>query len=216
MAESPFTDNDLKAALRKQLRQELKSRLVDQEKKIKQSPALLLRKWAIAAIIGLVVVVGIGYLFLFPSSSTPASGVALYQEFFAPYPNELYPINLGAEDTTQEALALQLYERKIYVAAIDGIRQIPVSRRTSDIRFYEANALLALDSLTEAQEILIQLQRQPDAAYRLQAEWYLALSYLAQSNPSQAVPLLEEIAMNSGHPYQSEASSVLSKLIPEI
>ena len=75
------------------------------------------------------------------------------------------------------------------------------------VAFYQANALLALDSSGVAIPLLQPLVDQ-ESAYRYQSQWYLALAYLDAGQLVAARDLLALVREQDGV-YQQQAKEIL-------
>lgn len=211
MSKPSYSDEDLKAALRDQLRDELKSRLQAEEARLHRPAVRRLPVWlAVAAGLALLLIA----LWWWMDQPPPVDPDPqhYFQAYFTPYPNELYPIEMGESDTLAVARALQAYERADYEEALDRIRQLPAELSNADVRFYEAVALLALDRNDAAAELLEELRVDDTTRYRSQTEWYLVLAHLARSDLEAAETALQRIIVDEDHPYRDQAGRLSAEL----
>lgn len=143
------------------------------------------------AAVGLLVVAAIWLFKIF----SPATPLALYDDYFAPYENVVEELNKGSvsESEALRQKAYAAYESGDYAAALQGFEAILADTADADTEFYRANALLELGRAEEALPILDELARKPDFNLAAHSQWYAALAELALKRPDQAKIRLEKI-----------------------
>ncbi len=215
MAEEPFSDKDLKAALGAHLRSQLKESLRDEEAAMRPRSR---RAWLLPAIAAaLLLILSLVIWLADPGTAPhgPEGGRALAAEYFQPYPNELFPIEMGETSQDDAVLAMRSYERGDFDAAIGRLRRLEPGAWNLDLQFYEGVALLALHRPEEALSALNGIAANPAARYREASSWYLALAYLELGETGRSLDLLEDIAIQPEHPYREEARELMERLADE-
>ncbi|MDT0555391.1 hypothetical protein [Patiriisocius hiemis] len=193
---------DLQAAITDSERRTLKTSLQELENK---TPALKKRSnfYLIAA--SIVVVLGIGSLFMF-SSPNPEQ---LYASNFEVYPNTLKPVVRG--DVGEEMLPFIAYETKEYDKAVVSFASILEQNDDPDIRFYYAMSLLNDSQETKALQELKVLESS-NTKYLPQVYWYTALLELKKENIEASKTLLNRLIEDKALYKNREAKQLLKKL----
>lgn len=208
-------EEDLKKAIRAQLREELKMDLeaAESEFLVTGSGAKVISFKRIIVAAAAVVLMLIGVWFLLQDNPVKNS-TKLYAQYYQPFDNVILPVNRSnsnvlKENTLQQAFIF--YENGMYKEAEKLFTQLPDSIAfTPDIQFYQSLILLENDKNKEAQIILEKLILQNDFQFQKQAEWYLALAYLKVDNREKTNILLEKISKDMGHPFEKEAKELSS------
>ncbi|MEL6654778.1 MAG: hypothetical protein AAFQ87_28655, partial [Bacteroidota bacterium] len=159
--------------------------------------------WAIAASVLLLAIAGIWYL----NRPKPASDY--FAEYFVPY---RAPINLrgGPEEMNQWEAARQAYVDGDFVRSAQGFASISDSSAPVYVRdFYHGMSLLNQTPPAITQAIpLLQSVSEGQHDYREIAAWYVALAYLQNEQPQEAIPYLQSLKS-----YRSaEAKNILESL----
>ncbi|MEM1327937.1 MAG: hypothetical protein AAGI23_18405 [Bacteroidota bacterium] len=120
--------------------------------------------------------------------------------------------NKSALRTLEEAMTE--FETGNYVKAISGFRAFktaaPQDGLVAQASLYEAVALLELNEVTEAQNLLLDLVQNDASTLQEDAQWYLALSYLKIENTATALEWLNQL--NDSAEYGTEAQRLIQKL----
>jgi len=134
----------------------------------------------------------------------PPSIEQLYTEYFEAVGSAIPQTGLrktGLPDNTlqHKQLALQDYERRAYLPAIDHfttyLHEVPDD---AEMRFYFGVALMGAGRFPEAESQLERVLRETTKpTYRTGCRWYLALTALRQDRPDQARAYLERLIENS-------------------
>lgn len=162
------------------------------------------RYLAIAATFAVLVIGGI-FLWQSLNSSTDQQ----FANYFDPYPNDIAPITKGGGVVENDLVAgLQAYERGEYAAALSIFQNLTPS---DTVQFYSSMIAMEQDNMEDAIEQLTVLATS-ESDFQLQAEWYLALAALKQSNIERAVGILERIQANNRHPFRRKAADLLAEL----
>jgi len=106
--------------------------------------------------------------------------------------------------------AYQAYDRQEYQKAVDAFLSIPEHEQEVEDQLYLGISYLSLQNMQEAVTVLktyVQEQEQ----FKLQAQWYLALAYIAQGESELAVPLLNQVSTERGF-KAVEAQNLLQQL----
>lgn len=134
--------------------------------------------------------------------------------YFSPALNTTSPKLRGnPEQTAHTPLkkAFIAYNNQDYQTAIEHFQRIPADSSLQTIaHFYQANALLALESSSDAIALLRPLAVQ-ESSYQYQSQWYLALAYLDNDQIAPAKTLLEQLRTQEGS-YRQKATDILSAL----
>jgi len=168
---------------------------------------LFKRKWFAAA--ASVLIIAISALWLFNPSDSHQD---LFNSYYTPYLNVVNP-TLRAEQPTNIPLrdqAYQAYDRQEYQKAVDAFLSIPEHEQEVEDQLYLGISYLSLQNMQEAVTVLktyVQEQEQ----FKLQAQWYLALAYIAQGESELAVPLLNQVSTERGF-KAVEAQNLLQQL----
>lgn len=206
-------EEDLKKAIRAQIREELKADLEAAEVEVSGTgggaKVISLKKiiWVAAAVALLLVGVW------FALQNNPAkNSTELYAQYYEPFDNVILPVNRSNSNVPKENILQQAfvsYENGAYTEAEKLFTQLPDSlARTPDIQFYQGLVLLENGKNKEGQTILEKLILQSDFQFQKQAEWYLALAYLKTGEREKTNVLLEKISKDAKHPYEKEAKEL--------
>ncbi len=126
----------------------------------------------------------------------------LFTESFHSF--ELHETRGGTGTNLEDA-----YKKDNMDAVIQEFSQIKTPR--PEDYFLAGNAYLALHQPSKAIEAFISLQQANQSgnthAFEEDAEFYLALSYLANEQPDRAYPIFEKIHADAAHPYNKEVSA---------
>lgn len=131
--------------------------------------------------------------------------------FFEPYPVLVGGAtrSAGGEKSSLE-LAMSLFEGERYIQAIGIFRSLDAPESEELVEFYLANAYQATHNYSESIKIYKQIISE-NGIFKEQAEWYLALAYLATEELKMAENLL--VAMkDSGDNYAENADKVLNSI----
>lgn len=208
--------DDLKAAMRANLRDELKAELKEAEAGISpKSRVILMRKWlSVAAGIVLFILAGLYFI-----SNAQVDNKQLFADYFEPFDNLVLPVNRSKNDTTTLISlreAYSNYEAKNYEKAAILFENIKANFPVNlDNEFYLALSYLATDNPEKAQLIFENLSRQNDFHFTQQADWYLGLTYLKMGENEKAKEVFSGIVNRKAvdeHPFGVEANEILSKL----
>jgi tetratricopeptide (TPR) repeat protein len=112
-----------------------------------------------------------------------------------------------------QSLIEQEYKLAHYSKAVELFQQQP--SKTLQDYFIAGNAWLELNNPSEAIQCFLSVQQinatQQTHLYQDDAEYYLAMSYLKNGEPSKAIPLFEKIHADDNHLYQSKVTWWLLK-----
>lgn len=154
------------------------------------------------------VVLLIGVYFVFRAFQ-PVSDEQLFAEYFTPYQNLL---TMKGENNSMVEFALNYYDLKIWDSAVIFFEKISETYKDIQaIRFYEANALLALGKTSEAEKLLLSIIVSNDARFKIQANWYLALAMIKSGKNDGAIEILRTLQTDKGI-YGSIAMDLLNEL----
>jgi len=143
----------------------------------------------------------------------PTGSKDYLSDYFSPAMNTLMPSFRGVGEQGVDSpltAGFQAYDQQAYQAAVTYFARSHADGWQDAIAFYQANALLALDSSGVAIPLLQPLVDQ-ESAYRYQSQWYLALAYLDAGQLVAARDLLVLVREQDGV-YQQQAEAILQKL----
>ena len=186
-------EKDLKRVIKDDKNQDLKMKLLEFEKEIKnqipvKNSTNRFRQWSIAASIALLFGLGIfGYNTFFRTDYGD-----LYNTYFQEYPNTVYSITRGAVQKTIEREAFAAYESGDYRTALKNFAQLPLGDKMEYVEFYKAQSYLNSDQLEDAKKGF-QKVISADNSFVGESHWYLALIYLKEKDKANAVNTLQQI-----------------------
>ena len=199
---SDINPEELKNALRAEMRERLKSELASKEAMSGIRRRLRPLSWAATILLAT-----LALWFFWPM--TAPNGANLFAEFFEPLPNALSPTIRGQEDRVPLDQALMLYDGGNYAEAVKQFNTIPESELPSGGLMYRGISYLGAQDWDNA---IADLEQAKTGTYRLSAEWYHALALLGKGDLDEAIQLLETINIQETHPYREQAEELLEKL----
>lgn len=143
----------------------------------------------------------------------PTGSKDYLSDYFSPAMNTIMPNFRGVAGQGVDSpltAGFRAYDQQAYQAAVTNFARSHADGWQDAIAFYQANALLALDSSRAAIPFLQPLVDQ-ESAYRYQSQWYLALAYLDVGQLLAARDLLVLVREQDGV-YQQQAEAILQKL----
>lgn len=186
--------NDLRIALIRNERKDLKERLMAHEQRKKNFS--LDWRYAAAAVVALL----IGVLFFVNQTANRSQD--LYQEYYQVFPNVVSPIvRADLAETNIEHKAFLAYESGDYNEAIVLFTSIYDSTHMEYAMFYKAMSMMETDRhWPETIEILSSTPW--SKLFRDKAKWYLALAYLKQNEAKKAKETLMQLSNESAYRKQ--------------
>ena len=139
----------------------------------------------------------------------------LFAQYFQPYRDEsLDPSTRSSEDdATPFDRFQQAYWEGKHEAALTAFEELAPSLKNNDnLLFQKANSLLAVGDAKAASAILEKIIANGRSRFRLEAKWYLALSYLKMGEQKKAIPLLKQLAVDEKNARQSDAKKLFEQL----
>jgi len=182
----------------------LKKHFVGLESELRESKnAPSKRIWYLAA--SILIMVALSFLL-----NTPKSSSTLYAEFYSPPKNIVHPIvrSNGSSGLRNEAFIA--YASQDYGKAHQLFTELYNPQSASELLFYDAIALMELDSTTLAIETLRKHQNFNDAV-SAKTNWYLALAHLKAEQFEACKSILTKIIADHSYNHQ-EAKKLLSDL----
>jgi len=155
--------------------------------------------WAVAAIAATIV--------LLVALNRGSKEQNLYAEF-ARLPQAAF-VEKGEQENTLAAAEKYFNEKNYSKALIEINRALEVLPESSELLFYKGLCLLELENLPGARLIFESL-KQGNSAYREDALWFLALSYLRSEELQKAREQLQQIPPDGSH--FSEAQELIDRL----
>jgi len=204
-------NKDLKAAIRANMRDELKAELEKTETGISGKGKITpMPKWfSVAAGIALLIFTGIYF-----NSNFQQDNSTLFAEYFEPFDNLVLPVNRSDSDVTNlNSLqnAFINYEAGNYEKAVRIFESIPAdSLLNLDYKFYLSLSYMGTTETAKALPILEDLSKNDNFRFTKQSQWYLALAYLKMEEIEKA----KEVFLNikGEHPFKDEAAEILKIL----
>ena len=183
---------------------ELKEFLTGIEKE--ERKVIPMRWMSIAA--GLVLLIGLSYIF-WPKPNTSD----LYGTYFDTYPNVHLPItrNQIGKDSLLSVAFFQYESGQFEKASQSFSLYTEAADAKDEVRFYQAMSLMQIDSLSQAESILISIDS-PDFDYAEEVSWYRALVLLWNGQNEEAISVLTELKDRKGSFKQEEVEALLKKL----
>ena len=167
--------------------------------------------WLAAAAVSLLIASSV--ILLLP---TEPDTMALYNQYYQPYPNLFSPIVRG-DDAEGDTIsinrkAFQAYNLHDYNTAAGYFREAlthddELGREYASL--YLGNCLLQLDSTTAAIDALLNIEEK--SAVSDQGKWYLALAYLKSEQAEDARKVLGELTTHQNS-YRDKADKILREL----
>jgi len=147
--------------------------------------------------------------------SASSDGEELYADNFEPYVDESMSVTSRADEdnlTPYEKFQLS-YTDKNYNEAIEAFKKLSPSLQQNDnIRFFQANALMAVNHISEASVILNEILNNPKASYKTEALYYLALCDVKNGKFESARNKLLKYTEQPGAEQKQKAASILAGL----
>lgn len=215
MAKQEHNKEDLRKAIRAQMRDELKAELQAAESQTHTAqtrtlhPKSTRRWWAAAAAVLLLVIATWSFL-----KTQTVDNQELFAAHFEPFDNIVVPVERGNADNLSKAqTAFTAYENGNYAEAIAAFESLPDSLAGLPVyQFYGAIARLQIGDGENVTQTLQNLSDSASFQFQKPAAWYLGLAYLQSDNADAARKIFTEIKADTTHPYQKEAAEILEKL----
>jgi hypothetical protein len=193
----------LKKAITLNERADLKKKLQSFEAAKPTAKVTSFKIWYAAA--SLFLVCGLGFYFTQNSSSS------LYEEYYQSYPNVVAPTVRGENNEDIKSDAFFEYDSGNYQQSLELFSKIYDSEKDDYALFYKALSQMELNKTTEAIASFNQFDLAKNNAFTPFVKWYLALSYLKESQKEVAIPLLKSLA-ETENPQQEMAKKLLKEL----
>lgn len=134
---------------------------------------------------------------------------ALYAAYFKEY-NQMVEMREGIDSTSMFNIGMQLYKEGDWESAIHSFYQSKQSFQLT-ASFYIGMCHLELKEYEKARKQLLEVVKHPNE-FRQEAQWYLALTYLAENKIENCSKLLKTISSQPHHEHQAEADQLLVDL----
>ncbi len=204
-------ENNVKRVTKEKRHLDLKAKLGSFESDIKKKNIPIAKfnfsLWKIAASVALLIIAGwFGY-----NSFFGVDYENLYSENYTKYPNTVVPILKGPDAViTTEIKAFQAYESNDDLNAILFFKELKAQKNPKYIDFYLAQSYLGSNQIEKAIthfSTVIEMNQE----FSEKAKWYLALTYLKNSDILKATEQLKEII--SEEAYKAQEAKELLKAI---
>lgn len=143
----------------------------------------------------------------------------LGNQYFEPFPDYTTPTYRGGSQKSSEestgifAAGMQAYRKSEYQSAIDQLQQaIAKGKKPNLSRFYQANALIAIDKPDQAVAKLQDLKDQLPKKYQIQQQWYLTLAYVQNDQPQKAQAILNQLVKKDHFQHKQAAKEIKQAL----
>jgi tetratricopeptide (TPR) repeat protein len=190
-------------------RLKLKESMSQWEQNHKPGSPIKVIQWRSWAVMGLAASLLIAASYFIWTTNSTADTSALFAEYYQQYPNIIMPSLRGTQrDSSVLAYAFNAYDNLQYAEAITRFEAI--GNKDGSVYFYLGLAHLAQSDIERA---IVNLQQSVhiDQAFREQAEWYLALSYLRSDRLKKCAEMLSGIELRGGS-YAKRARELQEKL----
>ena len=164
---------------------------------------LIPQVWKIAASLALITTIA---YFIFRVQDKPFTGYELAMEYYELPTTPGSDMGKGEENWSN---GLQAYEAQDYSRAIALWTSMKV--RTPEQDYYLAHAYFKTGDYSNA-VILFQQISNGTSAYSFSADWFLALSYLANDQIENGKSQINKIIQSSGHPYIDDAEKLFKNV----
>ncbi|WP_442267104.1 hypothetical protein ACSIGC_05225 [Tenacibaculum sp. ZS6-P6] len=135
----------------------------------------------------------------------------LYASYFTTFDNVIYAMNRGEDENNLKKEAFLAYENKEFNVAAFMLLNAFEETQESDLLLYLGISLLASDQYEKGQSILLKYL-QLNSKYKVQAQWYIALSYLVLNKTVESKKYLQQIAIGP-HKFKKQEAELLLKKI---
>ena len=135
----------------------------------------------------------------------------IYVDHFRPYPPAVIERGQGEYLPTVFKNAMKAYVNEDYSTALPLFEEM--GTENEKILIYKAMSLMKLDNDNEAKALLSNLARSTEPSIKQNAEWYLALLYIKDSQIQRAIDLLNPISQDRYHLFARDAKGILVKLM---
>lgn len=217
MEDNKELKKDLQAAIRKNIRDELKADLEEAESEFssprKEAKTVSFKRRRILAVAASVALLIFAAVYLF--SNDPISHDDLFAAHFTSFDNVVLPIDRSSKEGERSAAekAFAAYEAEDYAGAFQAFELLPDSiGLQNDYRFYQAIAGLHSEKITPSIAVLKELSNTENFRFQSQAKWYYALALVKTGDIPRAEKILAEIRSQANHPYRQEAGDLLGEL----
>jgi len=177
--------------------QDTKTKVVSLGQKKKSRPIL---RWSMAAAIAL----ALGAAIYLVSTHQNVSALDLYASYYQPYSEEINVRSASAGNLATEAS--QFYKDKKYGVALPlFVKVLEAEPDNAEVQLALGICQLELDRFENANQTFSAVS---NPLYRDQAQWYLAMNFLKQSDTDNAKTILESI--QQGDFNYAKAQEILS------
>lgn len=199
--------NEIREAVRKKERSELKLRLQSLEESSSGNPYV--KWWAAAAAIA----VFVGSAWYFGMFQKQMNYDQLFAARFEVYPNVVAPLERSDPglhtDLTREAF--RYYDNENFGDAHAAFQKLYQQENEEFALFYAGVSLMAEGKYGEAIDRFENAKNFENQEFAVVSKWYIALGHLKTGNEKASVKYLEAV-MNSDHPLNQAAEDLLSEL----
>lgn len=185
--------------------------LKQEERQIQQEERIGGRKFKwLWLLISLIVLFSI-LVYIFAKQVEPSTPPQIYATHFEPYRNIAAPVSRGEVPQNDYEKAFYFYENSDYEQAFPLMKRLNDQKADTALNFYLGILSLENQHFEEARQFFYLISKN-DVNYAQATEWYIALSYLGQSEEALAKKMFIEIAETEGHFFKVSARAVLTEM----
>jgi tetratricopeptide (TPR) repeat protein len=206
---------DLKKIIAVKQQEDLKSTLIQIEKRSQKNSRLMLipKKWVVAASFLILTSLGIWGI----QSKYFPSNEAIYADYFEPSRNIVQPIVRGENLNTIEYRAFVAYEAQNYHKAINLFNSVKNPDQVY-IDFYKGICFLAINKPEESIDLLKPVSHTNDLnnkhkGFNKKAKWYLSLAYVKINDNQNAIKELTEIINDPSENIRKDAANEILEFL---
>ncbi len=146
-----------------------------------------------------------------PIAEAELQGDKLFAAYFSPYADDMMDpaVRGDGELTPLEKFQLAYWEKRYADALIEFPAISATMRQNDNIRFMQANALMANGKINDAQKILQSIRSNGKSRYLSEVHWYLGLCELRRGRMKNAREHLEEYVQIDNTINKAKAENLL-------
>lgn len=204
-------------ALKEQERRQTKQELQKIYNQFKSRPPSNSNRFKLSIYFGTAAVILLLLTLLWVSNKQESKQAELFTQYYSPFPTR--PLtrdgnNYQNQDERKEKIwqAVKFYNAKNYQNALTIFLSITKHQGTSKrYHLMIGSCYLSLNEYSKAEIWFESVLNSSDPLIKNHGEWYLALTYLAQSKQKEATYFLQSLSQKESA-YQNEAKALLKKM----
>jgi hypothetical protein len=146
------------------------------------------------------------------------STAEIYAAHFEPYTDDsMEPTSRGDEETSNPFESFQQhYTEGQYMQALEDFTHMtPAMQSNDNLRFLQANALMATGDQGKANQIFKEINKNGKSKFKSEALYYLGLGYLKLNDIGNAAITLKTYKEIEGVKFKDKAIAIISEIDPE-